>query len=141
MLVRYAPDVEVEFDEAFAALGLGGVHKGHAGFRHMLDALAEAWERWDLIGGAVVDLGDRVLVLGRMRLPGTASGLQLEEEFAQLVTARDGLAVRDQAFLNWNKGLTAAGLDPRKIDVSQLVRALSVPRAAKRTQTPRRPRR
>jgi ketosteroid isomerase-like protein len=117
MLVRYAPDVEVEFDPEFEALGMGGTFRGHDGFLKMIQAFGgDAWEGWELLLPAtVLDLGDRVLVLGAFRLPGTASGLEFEREWAQLLTPRDGLVIREQEFLSWDKGLRAAGLDPAAI--------------------------
>jgi ketosteroid isomerase-like protein len=115
MLVRYAPDVENEFDAEFEALGIGGTFRGHGGMLAMIQAFGEAWERWELRPAAVVDLGDRVLVLGVLRLPGNVSGLELEQELAQLITPRGGLVAREQAFMSWEKGLRAAGLDPDAI--------------------------
>jgi ketosteroid isomerase-like protein len=115
VLVRYAPDVEIEWDPAFEALGLGGTFRGHDGVLKMLQAVAEGWERWELLPDLVLDLGDRALALGTLRLPGTRSGLELESEIAQLMTIRGGLVAREQEFLAWDKGLRAAGLDPDAI--------------------------
>jgi hypothetical protein len=115
MLVRYAPDVEVEFDRDFEALGLGGTFRGHDGLLKRNEAFEEAWERWELLQVIVLDLGERVLALGSFRLPGNVSGLELEGEFAQLMTARGGLVAREQVFMAWDKGLRAAGLDPDAI--------------------------
>lgn len=91
MLVRYAPDVENEFDAEFKALGLGGTFRGHDGMLEMIRAFGEAWERWEIRPSAVLDLGDQVLVLSALQLPGNVSGLELEQEFAQLITLRGGL--------------------------------------------------
>ena len=115
MLVRYAPDVEVEFDPEFETLGLGGTYRGHEGRQRMMEAFGEAWERRELLPELIVDLGDRALVLGTFRLPGTASGLEFESEYAQLVTPRGGLVAHEQLFFGWDKGLRAAGLDPDAI--------------------------
>jgi ketosteroid isomerase-like protein len=114
MLVRYAPDVEFEFDPGMQTLGLGGKFRGHKGMVEALDKLAEVWS-FELEPAYIVDLGDRVLFLGLNRSHARASGVQLEEEFAQLVTVREGLAAHDQAFFSWEKGCRAAGLDPRAI--------------------------
>lgn len=115
MLVRYAPDVEFEYDPDFEALGLGGTFRGHGGMVNMLQTWGEAWERWDVRPAAVLDLGDRFVGLGHVRLPGTASGLELEREFAQLLIVRAGVVAQEQEFLSWDKGLRAAGLDPGAI--------------------------
>ena len=112
MLVRYAPEIEIEFDSDFEALGLGGKFRGHDGYLKLIQAFGDAWERWEHLPETVLDLGDQVLALGAIRLPGNVSGLELEPEFAQLYTFRSGLVAREQQFLSWDKGLQAAGLDP-----------------------------
>jgi hypothetical protein len=115
MLVRYAPDLEIEFAPGFETLGLGGTFRGHDGLLKMLEAFREAWERWELLPVLILDLGDRALALGTLRLPGTASGLEFEREFAELMAPRGGLVAREQYFFGWDKGLRAAGLDPDAI--------------------------
>jgi hypothetical protein len=115
MLVFCAPDIEVEFDRKFEALGLGGTFRGHDGFVTLIQSFGEAWERWELDPVAVLDLGDQFLLLDRVRLPGNVSGLELEEEFASLMTLRGALVERQQDFFGWDKGLRAAGLDPDAI--------------------------
>jgi ketosteroid isomerase-like protein len=115
MLVRYAPDVQVRFDPNLEALGLGGTFSGHDGLLKIIATFGEAWERWELRPAVVLDMGDRFVGLGRFRLPGTASGLEFEREFAQVWTFRDGLVAHEQEFLAWDKGLRAAGLDPDAI--------------------------
>jgi hypothetical protein len=65
----------------------------------------------------VLDLGDRLLLLGTFRLPGNVSGLELEREWAQVATLRDGLVAHEQYFFGWDKGLRAAGLDPDVISL------------------------
>jgi hypothetical protein len=86
---------------------------GHDGMVRFLESWGEAWERWELLPAAVLDMGDdRFIALAHVRLPGTRSGVELKSEFAQLVTVRNGLITRDQEFMAWDKGLRAAGLDP-----------------------------
>jgi ketosteroid isomerase-like protein len=115
MLVRYTPDVEVAADTGFEALGLGGTFRGHDGFVEWIQAFGETWERWEVRPAAVLDLRDQLLVLGAFRLPGNVSGLELDQEFAQLITLRRGLAAQQQEFMSWDRGLRAAGLDPDAI--------------------------
>ena len=115
MLVRYAHDVEFEFEPDFEALGLGGTFRGHGGTLKMIEAFGEAWERWEMQPEIVIDMGHQLVVLGGFRLPGNVSGLEFESEFAQLITPRGGLVAHERDFLAWNKGLRAAGLDPNNI--------------------------
>ena len=122
MLVRYAPDVELETEPAFEALGLGGTFRGHDGLLRAIQEFTEAWERWEFRPATVLDLGDRLLALGTVRLPGTASGLELERQIAQLMTRRGGLVAHEQDFLAWDTGLRAAGLDPDAVALPALGR-------------------
>jgi ketosteroid isomerase-like protein len=123
MLVRYSPDLEIEFDADFEALGLGGTRRGHQGMVELINAFGEAWERWELRPVAVIDLGNRALALGIFHLPGNVSGLELEPEFASLLTVRGGVVARQQDFLSWEKGLRAAGLDADAIGLPARARA------------------
>ena len=59
-----------------------------------------------------MDFGDRVLTLGEFHGKARASGVEMRQEFSQLVTLRRGLVARDQFFYSWEQGLLAAGLEP-----------------------------
>lgn len=115
MLVRYAGDVEIEFEPDLEPLGLSGTHRGHDGFVRMMETFNQAWDWPEVVPAMMLDMGDRVLGLGRFRLRGAASGVELEREFAQLITLRRGLVAHEREFLSWDKGLRAAGLDPDSI--------------------------
>jgi ketosteroid isomerase-like protein len=112
MLIRYSPDLEIEFDPEFEALGLSGTYRGHEGILKMIETFQEAWQGLDLVPTMFVDLGDRFLGLGRFRLRGATSGMEFDREFAQIVILKGGLVVREWDFLSWKKGFEAAGLDP-----------------------------
>ena len=58
----------------------------------------------------LIDLGDRMLVLGRIRGIGLSSGATFDNEWTTLVTIPAGRVVREQPFLSHQKGLDAAGL-------------------------------
>jgi hypothetical protein len=130
MHIRYAPDVEIEYDSDFEVLGLGGRYRGHDGHLKIVDLSEEAWERWEMLLEVVLDMGDRLLVLGTVRLPGNLSGLQLEREFAQLMTLRGVLVTHEQLFFGWDRGLRAAGLDPDAIALPSLEKGDQAPSSA-----------
>jgi ketosteroid isomerase-like protein len=109
--IYFAPDAEFEFPSGMQTLGLADSFRGHEGRREALNKLFEVWGS-ELEPAYMLDLGDRVLNLGSWRTQARASGAQLEQEIAQLVTVRDGLIARDQTFFSWEDGLHAAGLDP-----------------------------
>ena len=119
MLVRYAPDIEFEFPPGQQTLGLSGTFRGHEAMTEALTELADGWGSFRLEPAYVIDLGDRLIALGSFHVRGRASGVQLDQEFAQLVTPAnppwDGLLARDQAWFRWEEGLRAAGLDPDAI--------------------------
>ena len=114
-LVFFAPDVEFEFPAALHALGLSDEFRGHAGRIEALEKIYEVWDVSDLEPTYILDLGNRFLNLGVWRAHARASGVPLEQEFAQLITVQDGLVTRDQNFFSWEDGLRAAGLDPHAI--------------------------
>ena len=115
MLVRYASEVELEFDPGEQTLGLSGTFRGHEAMVGALGELIEGWAQFELEPACILDLGDRVLALGFRHARGRASGVKLEQKIAQLVTLREGLVTRDVRFFTWEEGLRAAGLDPDAI--------------------------
>jgi ketosteroid isomerase-like protein len=117
MLVRYGPEVEFEFDPGEQTLGLSGTFRGHEAMTMALGELVEGWSQFELEPAYILDLGDRVLSFGFQHARGGASGVQLEQAIAQLVTAREGLVTRDVHFFTWEEGLRAAGLDPDTISL------------------------
>jgi ketosteroid isomerase-like protein len=128
MLVRYAPDVEFEFDPGEQTLGLSGTFRGHEAMAKALaEQYFEGWGQFALEPAYVLDLGDRVLFLGFQHARGDASGVQLKQENAQLVTVREGLATRDVHFFTWEEGLRAAGLDPAAIALPKRGNVRQVP--------------
>ena len=129
MVVRFAPDIEFEFNPGMQTLGLEGVHRGHEGVLQALEKFAEVWD-WELEPAYAVDLGDRGVGLGFVRSHARASGVRLEQEFAQLVTMRAGLITFDQAFFSWDEGLRALGLDPDAIALGSRARTDQAVRSA-----------
>src|SRR5689334_12819491 len=66
------------------------VYRGYDEVREGVKAVFEAWEMFEIQGGEVRDLGDSALWLGRVRMRGNASGVELDQEFAIRIVARDG---------------------------------------------------
>ena len=96
-------DPEVEW------FALMEVYRGRAGVR-------QAWEsfkgdmRITVRFGDIRDLGESVLALGEMKSTGHTTGLNFKGEVAQLVTYRDGRAIRVRDFASHAEGLEAACL-------------------------------
>jgi ketosteroid isomerase-like protein len=53
----------------------------------------------------------RVLALLTLRAKGHGSGVPVQNEYAHILTFRDGLCVRTDGFPTWKRALKAAGLD------------------------------
>ncbi len=106
-------DPDVEWIPIMAALE-GRVYRGRDGVRLWLEELARDWEYFEPCYEEYRDLGDRVLVLGRWRARGRASGVELENQPATwLYEIKDGRAVRMRTFTDRAEALAAAGLPER----------------------------
>jgi ketosteroid isomerase-like protein len=111
-VVMFAPDAEFELPAELHALGLDPSYHGRAGRVKGVREWLEAWEFTELQPAYLLDLGDRVLILGFWHNRARASGVNLTQSYAQLITVSNGLVARDQNFLSWEEGLRAAGLEP-----------------------------
>jgi ketosteroid isomerase-like protein len=101
---------------------LGYVACGNTGTRHIPrlrrgESLFEDWfstfpfEEWEQELNDVIDCGeDRVVALTRQRGRGSASGVSVELEYAQVITLREGKMVRVDVYLDRERALEAAGL-------------------------------
>jgi ketosteroid isomerase-like protein len=56
------------------------------------------------------DLGDRLLVIGRITSSGLRSGAAIDSDYANLFTLSDGRVMREQAYFNRAEALEVAGL-------------------------------
>ena len=79
----------------------------------MASGFAAIWETWDVFHleeAQVRDLGDSVLWLGRVKMRGGASHIDLDQEFAVHTRLQDGQVITVRAFLTWREALDAVGL-------------------------------
>ena len=109
LLLSYAAP-EIEWTPAGPAAVERAVYRG---YDEVANAYAAVWETWDLFqfeGSQVRDLGDSVLWLGRVKMRGSTSHVELDQEFAAHWILRDGKLIRIQAFLSWREALQAVGL-------------------------------
>ena len=108
MLSYAAP--EIEWMPAGPAAVERAVYRGRD---EVARAYAAVWETWDLFqfegSQQLRDLGDSVLWLGRVKMRGSASEVELDQEFAAHWVLRDAKLIRIQAFLSWREALEAVG--------------------------------
>jgi ketosteroid isomerase-like protein len=98
---------EVEWMPAGPAAVEGTVYRG---YEEVASGLESVWQTWDEVSfeeSEVRDLGEAVLWLGRLKLRGATSGVELDQEFAVRFGLRDRQLVTVQAFLGWQAALEA----------------------------------
>jgi ketosteroid isomerase-like protein len=108
--VLYHPDVELIRPREFAPLGFEPLYRGREERVRFQERWVAEWGRFTFEPQEAIDLGDRVLVVGRVRGSGLASGAGFDEEWANLFDFSAGRVIREQAFFNHREALEAAGL-------------------------------
>jgi ketosteroid isomerase-like protein len=106
----FHPDVETIFPVEFASVGFPARTRG-------LKERVDAQRRWNDEWGEfrnepeeLIDLGDRVVVLGRFVGSGLSSGVGFDREVAYIFHVASGFAIREEVFLDQKAALEAAGL-------------------------------
>ncbi len=104
-------DPEIEWQEPdVEGMPSRGTHNGAEAVAN--NVFAAAVENWDGFGATpeeFLDAGDRVVVLGRFRGRGKASGGTLDAPFAHVWTLRDGKAVQHRNYADTASFLRALG--------------------------------
>ena len=108
-------DPGVDYMPYLASLsGEAGAYRGHDGLRQYVRDLAEAWRWYHVEIHSLRDLGDDVLMEGRLEATGRSSGLEVKEDMAWLHTFREGTGPGRYGRLRFFPGpaeaLEAAGL-------------------------------
>jgi ketosteroid isomerase-like protein len=108
-------DPSVDSMPYLAALsGAGGAYHGHDGLWQYVRDLSDVWSEYEVEVHELRDLGDHVLMKGRLRGKGRSSGLDVDAEMAWLHTFREGAGpgryVRLRYFDSEEEALEAAGL-------------------------------
>ena len=80
--------------ELIATAGSGERFVGPEGIARWFSELEEAWETTRTDVEEVVDFGERVIVLGRIRNKGRGSGIEIDVVAAHLWTVENGVPMR-----------------------------------------------
>ena len=106
-------DADVEWHPAIQP-GLEGAattYRGHDGAREFWrQDRGEAWERLTNRPQEFRDLGESVVVLGRIDLPARVTGIEFSQEVGEVFDLRAGKIVRIRDFLTHAEAVEAAGL-------------------------------
>lgn len=90
-----------------------GTRRGVEGFKAGLGNMLEAFEKLRFQSERVIDLGDRIVALGRWTGRGRGSRYEFDPQpYAFLVTLEDGRMIRYEWFADHEEALRAAGVDP-----------------------------
>ncbi len=103
-------DPEVVFQSAIVSGASGNTFRGHDGLRQWAAESDAAFAELRTVPEEFRDLGDDVLILGRIFARGRESGVPLESAAAFLCSLRDGRVVSVRGFLDREEALEAAGL-------------------------------
>jgi ketosteroid isomerase-like protein len=85
-------------------------YRGVQGITEWLADFAEAWDNYAMELERVIDVGDRVVSLFRIRAVGAGSGVPVERGDAMVWTFRDGKLARLDYFNDQGQALEAVGL-------------------------------
>jgi ketosteroid isomerase-like protein len=86
----------------------GGAYRGRAGMESYLAELRGTWQELSLAVEEFRDLGDRVVILGRVRGRGRGSGAAVEATLGGVLDFRDGRVWRSRNYLDHGEALRAA---------------------------------
>jgi ketosteroid isomerase-like protein len=103
-----APDVE--WLPASPAAVERSVYRGLDEVAQGFNAIWDTWEVFEFQEDEIRDFGDSVLWLGRVRARGGASQLELDQEFANVLTFSGDKVARIQGFLSWDDAFAALGI-------------------------------
>ena len=103
-------DPEVEWHSIFAALGQGGVYRGHDGIRRYVSDLGDAWESMRFNIDQVLSIGAVVLMIGRLHYRGRGSGVETEASIGIVAKFRQARIVYMRAFQEPDQAFLSVGL-------------------------------
>jgi uncharacterized protein len=109
-MLPYA-DPEIDLQSPIIGGVEGNTYHGHQGVRDWIAETDAAFEELRFEPEEFRDLGDDVLIIGRLHARGRESGVEIDSPSAWLGTFRDGKGVRGRGFLSIQEALEAASLE------------------------------
>jgi uncharacterized protein len=114
IILAFHPDAEFQAPPDHGSAGILGFrpnYRGHPGYREFNADWRSSWEALRVEPQELIDLGDRLLLLGRMTALGRGSGVSISQNVAILQTLDSaGKIIREQRFFDHSDALKAAGL-------------------------------
>jgi uncharacterized protein len=103
-----APDVEIDMSRRVFN---PEVYRGLQGWAQLQEELRKVWEEWRMTLERLVDAGDRVVSIERVRGRGRGSGVELDIRSATIWTLLDGRVTRVEGAMDPEEALNAVGLE------------------------------
>jgi ketosteroid isomerase-like protein len=88
-----------------------GEYRGHAGFGRWPEDWAGAWSEFSTEPEEFLDVGDRVVMVFRMKATGRSSGVAVERQDAMVFQVRNGKTVRLDYHNDRAEALRSVGLE------------------------------
>jgi ketosteroid isomerase-like protein len=108
-LIAQAADPDIEWVEDPRRLD-GQVFRGHEGVKQSFERWLEQWDKFGYEAEEFIDCGDDVLVIGRERARGIASGANVDVRQYAVWTIRAGKIARYREFYDEQDARRAVGL-------------------------------
>jgi len=102
---------DYEFFPALVGTVDGDSYRGREGLARYFEMVSDTWEELYLIGEEFRDLGDRVLVLGRLEGRGRGGHVPVETPQGSIIELRGGKISCVRTYLDHGEALRAAGLE------------------------------
>ena len=103
-------DAQVELDLSERIFN-PATYSGHEGAMQFWHEIQEVWETWASEPTQLFEAGDLVVAFIRSRGRGRSSGVEVEDESANVWTLRDGKVVAYRLYREREAALEAAGLE------------------------------
>jgi uncharacterized protein len=108
MVADIAPDFE--YVATGTVPGVEGTYRGVEGLRQFLESFWGEFDEPRVEIRELIEAGDQVVAALTFQGRGKQSGVETKWDLWHVLTLRDGLAVRQQAFTSESEALEAAGL-------------------------------
>jgi ketosteroid isomerase-like protein len=86
------------------------LYKGHDGLRKLNSFFEQYFDSYEIDAQELIDVGDRVVLLGYQRGVIRGSGDLVEQRSGWICEFRNGLGTRTWVYFSWEEALTTAGL-------------------------------
>ena len=110
MVEEHDPDVEWHPAMQTSLGGEATVYRGHEGLREMMRDFYEVFAEIHVDVSEIRDIGDRAVLIGRLRVRGKESGVETESPAAYVVDLANSKVIRVRTYLDPEEALEAVGL-------------------------------